>query len=80
MRLWRVGILGVIVGLALSGCDDPGPITPVAPPGANIPRTSPDADPAQAQGEMASPGPDTVTPPAAPPAKDETKTPKDIVK
>jgi FKBP-type peptidyl-prolyl cis-trans isomerase len=65
----------------LVGCDAPD-IIPVAPPGAPIPRTSPDAEPAQAQGEMAVPaspaeskavkldGPALATPTA----KGETKT------
>ncbi len=52
----RFRILGVLMGLAsaaILGCEDPGPIVPVAPPGANIPKESPDAEPAQAVGEMA---------------------------
>jgi FKBP-type peptidyl-prolyl cis-trans isomerase len=82
MRLWRVGIAGGIVGLAMSGCGEPGDIGPVASPGANIPRTSPDIEPAQAQGESAPVG---ETPalapvqtadykPAPPTAKGEVKT------
>jgi FKBP-type peptidyl-prolyl cis-trans isomerase FkpA len=46
--------VGIITGLALmvlSGCEDPGEIVPIAPPGATIPRNSPDAGPAEAQGE-----------------------------
>jgi len=88
MKLWRVGIVGGIVGLALSGCDDPGPLTPVSPPGAIIQRTDPDPDASQAQGEMPAPArgsealPATSPkfPPAAPPAKGETKTTKGGVK
>jgi hypothetical protein len=88
MKLWRVGIVGGIVGLALSGCDDPGPLTPVTPPGAYIQPESPDTDPAQAQGEMAAPAPATETPPAtspksipaAPTAEGDTKTTKEGVK
>jgi len=73
-------MVGAIVGLALSGCNDPGEFTNVTPPGANIPRTSPDAEPAQAQGEMVTPGAKPVTPPAAPPVEGDTKTAKDILK
>ncbi len=81
----RLRILGVFIGLtvtALLGCEDPGPIVPVAPPGANIPRESPDAEPAAAVGEMAapalkdsSPAVSTVEYTPAPPTKaGETKT------
>jgi len=88
MRLWRVGIVGGIVGLALSGCEAPSEIVPVTPPGAIIPRTSSDPDPAQAQGEMAAPSRTTESPPAAslesilapPTAKGETRTTKGGVK
>jgi FKBP-type peptidyl-prolyl cis-trans isomerase len=44
----------IITGLALlvlAGCGEPGEIVPIAPPGANIPKVSPDASPAEAQGE-----------------------------
>jgi FKBP-type peptidyl-prolyl cis-trans isomerase len=51
MRLRCAGIMTGFVGLVLSGCEEPGQIIPVAPPGANIPRTSPDADAADALGE-----------------------------
>jgi FKBP-type peptidyl-prolyl cis-trans isomerase len=82
MRLWHVGIVGGIVGLALSGCEDPGEIVPLAPPGESIPRVSPDADAAQAQGEMAAPALKTASEPAkpveytpaTPTAKGQTKT------
>jgi hypothetical protein len=66
MRLRRLGILGGIVGLGLVGCEDPGELTSVSPPGAPIIRTSPDAEPAQAQGEMAAPISPTATSPATP--------------
>ncbi len=82
MRLLRVGIVGGLFGLAASGCGEPGAIGPVSPPGAIVPRTSPDAEPAQAQGEASS-VPETqkaAAPknadlkPALPTAKGETKT------
>jgi FKBP-type peptidyl-prolyl cis-trans isomerase FkpA len=58
MRFWRKGITGGLiagglVGLAFYGCDEPSDIVPIAPPGAYIPKTSPDAEPAQAVGETA---------------------------
>ena len=79
-------LLGVL-GLVLVGCDVPD-IMPVAPPGAPIPRTSPDADASQAQGEMAAPtkGTDTAAvkaidyTPAPATAKGETKMSKRGVK
>jgi FKBP-type peptidyl-prolyl cis-trans isomerase len=82
MRSLRVAIVGGLFGLAAGGCGEPGPISPMAPPGANIPRPSPDAEPAQAVGESA-PMPDAPKPtvanaskykPALPTAKGETKT------
>jgi FKBP-type peptidyl-prolyl cis-trans isomerase len=51
MKLRCVEIMTGFALLALSGCDDPGPIVPIAPPGANVPRVSPDDKPAEAQGE-----------------------------
>jgi hypothetical protein len=48
--------------LVLSGCDDPGPIVPIAPPGATVQRTSPDAGPAEAMGETV---PESGAPPSA---------------
>ena len=48
-RLSRA-ITGVAL-LVLAGCEDPGEIGPVAAPGTNNPRTSPDGDVAQALGE-----------------------------
>jgi FKBP-type peptidyl-prolyl cis-trans isomerase len=41
-----------LVGLVLSGCEDPGEIVPLTPPGAYIQRTSPDQGPSEAQGEV----------------------------
>jgi FKBP-type peptidyl-prolyl cis-trans isomerase len=78
MRLWRVGIVSGLVGLAASGCGEPSVIE-VAPPGANIPRVSPDSEPATAQGEMAGvpaspPGAATEFKPAVSTAKGQTKT------
>ena len=83
MRSCGFWILGGFLGLSLGGCDDPGPIVPVTPPGANIPRVSPDAEAAQAVGEMApASAAKTETTaakaieytPALPTAKGETKT------
>jgi FKBP-type peptidyl-prolyl cis-trans isomerase len=82
MRLWRAEILAGAFGLALLGCEDPGEIVPVTPPGAVVPRESPDKDPAQAQGEMVAPALKTEAGPAAsveftpapPTAKGQTKT------
>ncbi len=53
MKLRHIGYLGGLIGLTFFGCEDPGAIVPTTPPGANIPRESPDTEPAQAQGEMA---------------------------
>jgi FKBP-type peptidyl-prolyl cis-trans isomerase len=94
MRVWygRIGgglvgiVLTGVLGLVLVGCEAPD-MMPVAPPGAPNPKTSPDADAAQAQGEMAAPI-QTETPavkgidytPAPPTAKGETKTTKGGVK
>jgi FKBP-type peptidyl-prolyl cis-trans isomerase len=74
--------------LFLSGCDDPGPIVPIAPPGANIPRISPDEKPAEAQGEAvldtegipASVAAAAAHKPAPPTAIGETKTTEKGVK
>ena len=79
MRIIPAGVLG----WALIGCDTPPDIQPIAPPGAAIPRKSPDEEPAQAQGEMAAaartqapaqPRRSWRNPPALPTAKGETKT------
>jgi FKBP-type peptidyl-prolyl cis-trans isomerase len=80
-------VLAGVLGLVLVGCDAPD-IMPVSPPGAPIPRVSPDTDASSAQGEMAAP---TIRPetaaveaidytPAAPTAKGETKSTKRGVK
>jgi FKBP-type peptidyl-prolyl cis-trans isomerase FkpA len=75
--------------LFLSGCDDPGPIVPIAPPGANVPRISPDEKPAEAQGEAvpddtggvpASVAAEAAHKPAPPTAIGETKTTEKGVK
>jgi FKBP-type peptidyl-prolyl cis-trans isomerase FkpA len=63
MKLWQIAIAGGFFGLGLCGCEEPSAIVPVAPPGANIPRVSPDADPAQALGETA---PASSSPTASP--------------
>jgi FKBP-type peptidyl-prolyl cis-trans isomerase len=76
-----------VLDLVLVGCDAPD-IMPAAPPGAPIPRVSPDEEPAAAQGEMAAPALQTESPavkgidytPAPPTAKGETKTTKRGVK
>lgn len=73
-RIIPVGVLG----WALIGCDSPPDIQPIAPPGAPIPRKSPDEDVAQAQGETpiaARPGSSqSDKPPALPTARGETRT------
>jgi FKBP-type peptidyl-prolyl cis-trans isomerase len=89
--LMRLRCAEVMTGFALlvfSGCGDPGQFVPIAPPGANIPKVSPDTAPAQAQGESV---PDTGRPshtvkvaeahkPAPPTALGETKTTEKGVK
>ena len=83
MRSCCVWILGGLIGVSLIGCEDPGEIVPTTPPGASLPRVSPDPDPAQAQGEMPAPAITTAVSeplkateytPALPTAKGETKT------
>lgn len=77
-----------LAGLMLVGCDSPPDIGPIAPPGAEVPRKSPDTEPSQAQGEMASPAIQPKTAPmqvveytpAVPTAKGETRTTADGVK
>lgn len=81
MISWRVRVVGAVCGLALSGCEEPQDIVQVTPPGAIIPRTSPDKEPAAAQGEMAAAGAasqsESIKPgnytPATPTAKGQTK-------
>jgi FKBP-type peptidyl-prolyl cis-trans isomerase len=73
--------------MVVTGCEDP-QIVPVAPPGAIIPRTSPDETPAVAQGEMIAPALAASTgtvkasdyTPATPTAKGQTKTTEHGVK
>jgi FKBP-type peptidyl-prolyl cis-trans isomerase len=80
-RLTRLAPAGVL-GLVLIGCEPPPDMEPIAPPGAEVPRKSPDENPAEAQGEMASPTLQPTAPPtqvveytpALPTAKGETKT------
>jgi FKBP-type peptidyl-prolyl cis-trans isomerase FkpA len=83
-RFSSLVLLGQFLILVLIGCEAPTDIVPVTPPGAVIPRTSPDKDPAQAQGEMAAPLLNTESQPkpvekveyapAPPTAKGQTKT------
>jgi FKBP-type peptidyl-prolyl cis-trans isomerase len=94
MNSWRVRVIraflgiGAFGGLALSGCEEPTNIVAVTPPGANIPRTSPDTEPAAAQGEMlaasqaSAAGATSVSKytPATPTAKGQTKTTPEGVK
>jgi FKBP-type peptidyl-prolyl cis-trans isomerase FkpA len=74
MRLIPAGVLG----WALIGCDTPPDFQPIAPPGAAVPRKSPDEEPAAAVGEMPASAPANIStsekPPALPTAKNETKT------
>jgi FKBP-type peptidyl-prolyl cis-trans isomerase len=82
MRVWCRVSVGVLASVILGGCEAPTDIVPVTPPGAVIPRQSPDAEPAAAQGEMAAPLLKTESQPvekveytpAPPTAKGETKT------
>ncbi len=53
MKIKHIRIAGALIGIALCGCGDPTYIVPVAPPGAYVPQTSPDAEAAQALGEAA---------------------------
>jgi FKBP-type peptidyl-prolyl cis-trans isomerase len=88
----RSQCVGIITGLALlvvSGCGDPGEIVPISPPGANIPRNSPDESPAEAQGETPPSSEATSSPkvvstpnykPAPPTAIGETRTTEGGVK
>jgi FKBP-type peptidyl-prolyl cis-trans isomerase FkpA len=88
MKLRSVGIMTGLVGLVLSGCEEPGEIIPVSPPGAAVIRTSPDAGPAEAQGEAVdasrSSAPkltsSVASKPALPTAIGETKTTEGGVK
>jgi len=87
MSSWRLKAVGAFLGLSVCGCEEPTDIVPVTPPGAVIPRVSPDKEPAAAQGEMAAPG--LATPsatgkgdytPATPTIKGQTKTTPNGVK
>src|SRR5262245_15150464 len=88
MKLRCVEIMTGFTLLFLSGCYDPGPIVPIAPPGANVPRISPDENPAEAQGEAvletegipASVAAAAAHKPAPPTAIGETKTTEKGVK
>jgi FKBP-type peptidyl-prolyl cis-trans isomerase len=87
MKIAHMKITAAFVGLALCGCEEPTGIVPVSPPGAYIPKESPDADPAQAVGETtplpAKPATDQSTLAkklALPTAKDEVKTTEGGVK
>ena len=80
------GVFLGVMGLVVVGCDAPD-IVPVVPPGAPMPKVSPDEDPAAAKGEMAAALGTETTPvknadytPAPPTAKGETKTTKRGVK
>jgi FKBP-type peptidyl-prolyl cis-trans isomerase len=82
MISWRVIVVGALWGLTICGCGEPQDIVPVTPPGAIIPRQSPDKDAASALGEMPAPGSASKSEtakageytPATPTAKGETKT------
>lgn len=71
MKKGYLRITGMLAGLALLGCDEAPDIQPLAPPGAVIPKNSPDADPAQALGEAA---PTSNKPPAEKPKVTSTST------
>ncbi len=82
MKIGYLGITSALIGLALCGCEEPPDLQPLTPPGAYVPKTSPDADPSQALGETAPTAPTPAaeqtkvvsTKPAPPTAKGETKT------
>jgi FKBP-type peptidyl-prolyl cis-trans isomerase len=65
MKMGHIRIAAALVGLALGGCTDPTDLVPVTPPGAYIPKVSPDTEAAQAIGEAA--------PSANKPVSDEAK-------
>jgi FKBP-type peptidyl-prolyl cis-trans isomerase len=77
MRFWRTAMVGGFVSLGLCGCEDQVDIVPVSPPGAIIPRVSPDADPAQALGETA-PSTNAASTPATA-AKPSTPAPAEAI-
>ena len=81
MSGWRLGIAGGLLGLTFCGCDEPGEIVTVTPPGAIVPRTVDEADAAQALGESApsttkteAPKPKVDVKPMPPTVPGETKT------
>jgi FKBP-type peptidyl-prolyl cis-trans isomerase len=82
MKIGYLRMTGALIGLALCGCEEPPDIQPLSPPGAYVPKVSPDAEAAQAQGETAPTAPTPAaeqtkvvsTKPAPPTAKGETKT------
>jgi FKBP-type peptidyl-prolyl cis-trans isomerase len=57
-------IMTGMVLLVLCGCEDPGEIVPIAPPGTDSPKISPDVSPSEAQGETP-PSSESSTPPVA---------------
>jgi FKBP-type peptidyl-prolyl cis-trans isomerase len=89
MRSLCAGIMTGVALLVLGGCEDPGEIVPTSPPGANIPKVSPDDSPSEAQGETppsSEPSAPAITTstaaykPAPPTAIGETKTTEGGVK
>ena len=86
MKIGHISIAGALVVMAFGGCGDPTDLVPVTPPGAFIPKVSPDTEAAQALGETAPTSTSTSTKPvsddaklagmklAPPTAKAETKT------
>jgi FKBP-type peptidyl-prolyl cis-trans isomerase len=71
MKIGHIRIVGALVGLVLGGCGEPSDLVPVTPPGAFIPKVSPDADAAQALGEAAPSASASAS--AAKPASDDAK-------
>ncbi len=55
MKMGQIRRVAAFVALTACGCNEPPDIVPVTPPGAQIPKVSPDAEAAQAQGETAPP-------------------------
>lgn len=81
MKTGYLKISGTLIALSLCGCDEPPDIQPLTPPGAYIPKESPDKEPSQALGEAAPTAPtpaaeqtkNVSTKVAPPTAKGETK-------
>jgi FKBP-type peptidyl-prolyl cis-trans isomerase len=69
MKIGQIRIAAALVGLTLGGCGDPTDLVPVTPPGAYIPKVSPDTDAAQAVGESAP----STNAPTVKPATDDPK-------